>query len=510
MIRRITFLSLLLMLSAWASAQFDPTLVRKSLVRVKVGVSATEANICTGFVWKTPNQIVTSLHAMNRGGEITVLYLNQAPRKAKIKKILHKADLVLLELLPGESAPPSGVVPLTTFNAQPIKFGTEVYAVGYNNGAQGSSSRTLKKGDIDPETLDFLIPKKDKTILAKVGFPALDLPIIYLEGSLLPGFSGAPVFDPQGRLIGVGDGGLEKGASNVSWIIPAKYLTELENSTTTSLPGNFEEIALLFSARVTVELSPEEASQATEVPAEEFYAEEADPVAATGFEFWLTKSRSLLEMAETSDDPERLLSITDYVESFNVKLGYDYLNFDIYEDINYGVILAVPEGERLFYNEEKDYFQVDYENNTNVDLFYVGWPTDNSESDFQEAIAGVLEVVPPIVEEIWAVGNFTVDQDFSVWREIDENRKIANILLISEKFEDAEFGGQSQVYLYITLLMSYDKSFIGIASFCMSDEQLNYAATNGVDCENYSPEECDYFENMIKVFSASHLTSFSY
>jgi hypothetical protein len=382
--------------------------------------------------------------------------------------------------------------------------------MGYNHGAQGSSSRTLKKGYVDPETLDYLIPKKDKTVLAKAGFPALDLHILYLEGSLLPGFSGSPVFDPQGRLIGIGDGGLEKGASNVSWIIPAKYLTELENSSMTSLPGNFEEISQLFSARETVEQTPEQASQTTEETPEEFYAEEAEPVIASEFEFWLTKSRSLLEMSETADDPERLLSITDYVESFNVKLGYDYLNFDIYEDINYGVILAVPEGEHFYYNEEKDYFQVDYENNTNVDLFYLGWPEDNSQSDFQEAIAGVLEFVPPIVKEIWAVEEFSLDEDFSTWREIDENRKIANILLISEKFEDAEFGGESQVYLYITLLMSYDKSFVGIASFCMSDEQLNYAATNGVDCENYSSEECDYFENMIKVFSASHLTSFSY
>jgi len=71
--------------------------------------------------------------------------------------------------------------------------------------------------------------------LARIGFPALDLHILYLEGSLLPGYSGSPVFDPNGRLVGVGDGVLEKGASYMSWIIPAKYLAELESSTSSSL-----------------------------------------------------------------------------------------------------------------------------------------------------------------------------------------------------------------------------------------------------------------------------------
>ena len=49
-----------------------------------------------------PNQIITSLHAMSPTGTIKVLYLNQAWRKAKIKKVLQKADLVLLEIFPGE------------------------------------------------------------------------------------------------------------------------------------------------------------------------------------------------------------------------------------------------------------------------------------------------------------------------------------------------------------------------------------------------------------------------
>jgi len=516
--KRNFILSLLIAISGTIFSQsFDPSVIKNSLVRVKVTVDANakKYNVCTGFVWKNPNQVVTSLHAMRPGAPIQVLYLNEAWRKAKIVKFLLKADLVLLEILPDEKPVPAGVVPITSFSTQPIKFGTEIFAMGYNNGASGSSSRTLKKGYVDPENLGNLVPNTDKAALEKIGFPALDLPILYLEGSLLPGYSGSPVFDPQGRLIGIGDGGLEKGASNVSWLIPAKYLTELENAPVSStLPSNFPDMSLLFSAEMVEESSLQaQAGSGEEVVSsmeEEYGFAEYEPVSSSNFEFWPTKNRSLDEMAETSDDPATLYSITDYIESFNVKLDYDYLRFDIFEDINYGVILAVPEAEYFYYDEENGYFQVDYSENLNVDLFYMGVTGDYSQTDFQQMIGQVLEIVPPIIQNQWAVEGFTINEEFSTWREIDQYRKIANILMVSEDFEDGEFGGLSKVYLYLTILMSHDKSFMSVASFCMSDEQLSNAATNGVDCLNYTSDDCDYFESLIKVFCAAHLTTFAY
>lgn len=517
----ISFIFLMLSGAVYTQS-FDPSVIKKSLVRVKVAVDANNSNVCTGFVWKKPNQIVTSLHAMRPNAPIKVLYLNQEWRNAKIVKFLLKADLVLLEILPGQDPVPSGVVALTSFSDQAIKFGTEVYSMGYNNGATGSSSRTLKKGFVDPENLGNLVPNSDKTALAKIGFPELNLPILYLEGSLLPGYSGSPVFDQQGRLIGIGDGGLEKGASNVSWLIPAKFLTELENApASSSLPSNFPDMSLLFSAELTEDNFTENQSGNNEAatssgdqgqePFEgEYESAEYAPLEGSGFAFYLTKNRSLDEMAGSSDDPETLYSITDYLESFNVTLDYDYLRFDIFEDINYGVILAVPEYEQLDYNEEFGYYQVDYSNNPNVDLFYLGGTGDFSQTDFEQVIEQVLSVVPPMIQDEWAVGGFTIDQEFSSWREIDQYRKMANILMVSEAFEDEEFGGLSKVYLYLTLLMSHDKSFMSVASFCMSDAQLNNAAANGVDCIKYTSADCDYFESLIKVFCAAHLTTFAY
>jgi hypothetical protein len=494
-------------------AQFDPASVKKSLVkvRVKIGDKASE---CTGFVWKSPNQVVTSLHAMAPDGVISVLYLNNSWRKVKIKKVLQKADLVLLEVAPGEEPVPSGVVPLNSYSDLSVKFGSEIYALGYNSGAKGSSSRTLKKGYVDPETLDNLIPPKDKEALARIGFPALDLHILYLDGSLLPGYSGSPVFDPSGKLVGIGDGGLEKGASNVSWIIPAKYLAELENSTTTSLPANFPQMAQLFSAQVTVDAPDENTEVFKEMP-EEYYSAEYSGEDATlevaGFEFYYSKTRSMLEMVETSDDPGNLVKFALELEDFNVSLDYNNLHFDIYEDVNYGVILAVPENQELYYDDANGYFSVNYPQTSMVGLMYYGEVADNTYTGFEDLTLGIQEWVNSSFPSYFGISGFTLDEEYSYWQEYDDGKKIAYISMMGNETIIGADGSTNAVGLYITLLMSQEKTFLAASYYYIPVELLQFTINNGLDCVNPQYyEQCEYFESLVKVFCASHLTTFAY
>ena len=78
--------------------QFDPDQIKNSLVRVVVTINERESKVLTGFVWKTPNQVVTSLHGMSKTGSIKVLYMNQAWRKVKIKKVYQKLNFNILFL----------------------------------------------------------------------------------------------------------------------------------------------------------------------------------------------------------------------------------------------------------------------------------------------------------------------------------------------------------------------------------------------------------------------------
>lgn len=507
MIRKITlFAALLLNLPVFA--QFNPSAIDKSLVRVVVSTASKESNILTGFVWKKPNQIVTSLHGMSRTGNIKVLYLNHAWREATVLSVLQKADLVLLELKPGQDPVPAGVVPITSFSDQPITFGSEIYAMGFNLGADGVSSRTLKKGFVNPETLNSLIPKKDKDELRTLGFPALDLNILYLEGSLLPGYSGAPVFDQRGKLIGIGDGGLEKGASNVSWIIPAKYLTELEASNQKTLPANFEKLAQLFSARVTIESSGDDmAAFENDLSSSVNYTQ----FRASGFEFYLTKNRSLTEMVESSDEPDNLLMFTSEFEDYNIKIDYDKMRFDIYEDINNGVILAVPEGRPLYYDPAQGYFAARFPGNSAVGLLYFGDRDDYSYTDFNELTTQVQDWVNTDIAGAYGISGFDTDEDYSYWIEYEGGRKIAWISMSGNDPVYADDGSAHVVGLYLTLLMTHDKSLLAVSSFVLPAMLIEDSAMNGLDCRNArNHDRCEFFESLVRVFCAAHLTTFAY
>lgn len=509
MIKKITTYLVISLLAFNLNAQFDPAAARSSVVRVVVSVNQNESNVQTGFVWKSPGQIVTSMHGMSRTGTIRVLYAGNAWREARITKVLQKADLVLLELVPGQPAPPAGVSPIMSFSSDPIRYGTEVYAIGYNSGAIGSSSRTLKRGDAEPpETLARLIPPKDKAVLSRVGFPDINIPIIYLEGSLLPGFSGAPVYNANNKLIGIGDGGLEKGASNVSWIIPAKYLTELENSNVTTLPAHFEQVAQLFSAKITIDSQLENPQ---EFESQIMQSDYAKTLEARGFEFYLTKNRSLIDMVETSEDPDNLMKFAGEMEDFNISIDYDNLRFDIYEDINNGVILAIPEGRDLYYDQAGGYFAARFPDNSLVGLMYYGDMDDYSYTDFDDLTIEVHDWVNTYISVYYGISGFQTDEDYSYWIEYEGGRKIAWISMMGNEPVWAMDGSANVIGLYLALLMTDDKTLLAISSYYIPVALIEYAALYGLDCINpIYPEQCEYFESLVKVFCAAHLTTFSY
>lgn len=506
----ITIGILLILLSMGSFAQFNPATLQNSVVRVVVSVNDRESNVLTGFVWKTPTQIVTSLHGMHPTGTIKVLYMNNAWRKVRIKKVLQKADLVLLEVLPGEPAVPAGVVPISSFSADPIEFRTEIFAIGYNSGARGSSSRTLKKGLAHPpENLANLIPQKDREVLARIGFPSLDLDILYLEGSLLPGFSGSPVFDLRGRLIGIGDGGLEKGASNVSWAIPAKYLRDLEASTVTSLPPNFELIAQLFSARSTVEGSVEDMAELEKTLLQ---PDTPKPLKASGFEFYLTKNRSIIEMVNTSDDPDNMLKFSSEIEDFNVSLDYDNIRFDIYEDINNGVILVIPEGQQLFYDQSNETFEVRFPGNDFVSLGYSGVKDDFSATEISDVVEYVNDFLNGALAKNLGLSGFETDEDYTYWIDYGDGRKIA---WLSVTGNEAVYGPGNLICIvgvYAAMLISPDKSFIALSTYFVPVDLLAFTTVNGLDCSDPGIywQECEFVNDIFKVFSAAHLTTFAY
>ena len=287
-----------------AQAQkFNPDETEKSLVMIEIK-KGSKGYACSGFIWKDPKTVITSLHAMKHGAEYTVIYSNKYRRSAKVIAVYPDADLVMLETNINERPLTEPVVPIKTYNSVKPGFGEKLYAQGYHGGSKGHRTAHLIKGDANPETLERLVVKEEeKNLLRNLGFPKIDLDILYLNGSLWPGFSGSPVYNAKGELVAVGNGGLENGATGVSWAIPASYITKLEKSGTANLPDNLEQISLLMSSQVEVDIAP---GNTAEDAIQQQLDEEYTVYEGGAFEFSKTKNRSFEEMYNSSFETENL------------------------------------------------------------------------------------------------------------------------------------------------------------------------------------------------------------
>ncbi len=365
------------------AAEMDAELLSQSTVKVLVKDKGRIITAATGFVWLNNQSIVTSLHVLPNSKEARIIIeFNKRKRLATVKAVHKESDLVLLEV----KKPVDGWIPLKLFKEEKPRHKTEVTALGFNQGALGLSTRELIKGYLaPPETLRRLLPADTLHRLEISKVLDLNLPIYYLDGSLLPGYSGSPIVDPEGVLIGVGNGGLENGASGVSWAIPAHNLVNLKNASA-QLPSNLNEINQVFSAdqiRYTDDSAAtlDDATNpmigwltdfpdkhdfahtipmnylsiaksilaATNSPADDFGTMDNWPqnhleIHYQNFTFIRTKTRgypNLLATSSGSQDLEEVFTIYKHFFS-QFKVDYNQFLFDIYEDPQLGLNIAIP------------------------------------------------------------------------------------------------------------------------------------------------------------------------
>ena len=155
----------------------------------------------------------------------------------------------------------------------------------------------------------------------------LEIEILNLEGHPAPGFSGSPVLNTNGQVVGVINGGIESGAGSVSWAIPAAELEELLQQpdyrpTREERNRVAEGSHLLFSADLRASAGP--------------------TLSLEGFKLVKRRTRTLAEMQNTTDDPRGLQQLINAIGGGGPALTD--LAFDIYEDTQSGACVAVPSG----------------------------------------------------------------------------------------------------------------------------------------------------------------------
>ena len=219
--------------------------VRAGVVQVIATSSDSPRRSASGFRWAHPDLVVTAYHVVAGADHIGVQSTATGFSSTIASPVAFDVDgdLALLRLaapLPGATLPHTSTTPLA---------GSPLWVVGYPLGIDGLRSLRLRLSEIAPDTLGEALDETAKRDLRALKFPALDLSVLHVEGDLLPGDSGAPIIDVQGRVVGIGNGGLQRGTVGLGWGIPASRLDslkDLDTAVATPNPAILERIQTSF------------------------------------------------------------------------------------------------------------------------------------------------------------------------------------------------------------------------------------------------------------------------
>jgi hypothetical protein len=194
------------------------------LVKMSSCASGPKERSQTGFRIRGIKGVITALHGVAGCGEIKVQsetgkILSDAVRVSRVDV---KNDVALLSSSELESAGTEGLaIAPTTVQFTPEQ---KVVVVGHPFGI--SSIRTSLELRTPPtKRLREIVPPGDiLRSLDNRASPAIQTTIVFMQGTILPGHSGAPVFDSNLNVIAVANGGLGGGMSEIVWAIPVSNI----------------------------------------------------------------------------------------------------------------------------------------------------------------------------------------------------------------------------------------------------------------------------------------------
>ena len=294
--------------------------ISKTIVRVKSGNKYS-----TGFFYGNGNQIIATLHSIGNPYQIEVFIPSEKSWcSVRLSRISKKSDLVLLNLSECTSANY-----LKTENITTSTIDTKVFTIGYYGSNDKYQDRDFTVGLIEGKRLKDLLEPSAEQEIRSLGFPSLDTEIVYLKGQLLHGFSGSPIVDYRGKLIGIADGGLENGAAGISWCITVSALNDLKTATDAFPRSSLKKVNTLF--------------------AEEISPSNAKTVSNGQFSFQLIKSRTFKELDATGNYtqyPE--MGMYQIMQALDQEgIAYNNFSFDIYLEATTGATIALPKGMEL-------------------------------------------------------------------------------------------------------------------------------------------------------------------
>jgi S1-C subfamily serine protease len=302
-----------------------------AVVRIDAADCGTPSRRGSGFVWKSTEQVVTALHVVAGCKTVGVRYAGGSgqSRSAQVVQVLPAHDLALLTVNTPLSVKPFVLAPT------PPSAGAQLVAWGYPVAVRGLLDTGLRRRETAGQ-LKSLLNDRLRLEVAAAGMPALESEIMLLDGGhLLPGHSGGPIVDEAGNVVAVADGGLEQGATEISWAVPALRVAQLASSTQT-VPSTGHSVGALFSA----EVGADSVAPGQPAPNPSGRANLDNPPGLKCGAGVLTKvrTRPFAELYQSADDQ---LGLQQLVMSSGQLLQPND-SFDVYQDLKTGATVVVP------------------------------------------------------------------------------------------------------------------------------------------------------------------------
>lgn len=182
----------------------------------------------TGFRLRSVQGIITALHGVASARSITALNKKGVVyTHLRISAVDITRDAALLYSEDMASTTPNGYVTRTGETIIPLE---KLTVSGHPQGI-GLTMKSVSAGNPVRRQLASMIPPKHASAFAKRNSPAPGIDILYIDGSLVPGHSGAPILDQRNNVVGIANGGILGGAAGISWAIPVNDLRFTDVST---------------------------------------------------------------------------------------------------------------------------------------------------------------------------------------------------------------------------------------------------------------------------------------
>jgi hypothetical protein len=308
------------------STKLDQAQIQKlktSVVRVQVN---STNKIGSGFIYLNQKYAITAYHVISgSNGNVKIYYQALGlERTGRVIKTLKSADLALIEI----SSPVN--VPVLATSTSTVDYNTEYTAIGFLWDAKDYFPIDLMKKET--RNLNFL-PSATLQDITQSGCPSLTLNVFSFAGNpMVPGYSGAPIFDGDESIIGIGDGGIKEGLASVSWGIPCANLKPLFESTACDIGSTVLSHTLYAADNIQF------ANWAT------------NTLKLNNEIFFKTRTEKLQSIAATTDD---IIGLNQILNVFPPQIDKYNIVFDVYQNFTNGAVFILPAGYRYTTNGNK-------------------------------------------------------------------------------------------------------------------------------------------------------------